>query len=147
MPQSYAIKPDTDFLRRVLSAGGQDLKKCFQCATCSVACELFSGPKPFPRKEMIWAQWGLKGGFVAEPDIWRCHWYNNCSTQCLRGARPEDVLTAMGQGIIQHYCTSQILGKWANTFAWIPLMLVILVSLRALAILGSVVGGASTGGR
>ena len=50
MPKPYPVKPDRDFLHRVLAEGGEDLKKCFQCATCSVVCELSDGKSPFPRK-------------------------------------------------------------------------------------------------
>ncbi len=69
MPEAYLVKPDSDFLGRVLDEGGEDLKKCFQCATCSVVCDLSDGKKPFPRKEMIWTQWGLKDKVVADPDV------------------------------------------------------------------------------
>ena len=90
MPESYAVKPDRQFLHRILDEGGEELKHCFQCATCSVVCELSNGCAPFPRKEMIWAQWGLKDRLVADPDVWVCHQCNDCSTRCPRGARPGD---------------------------------------------------------
>ena len=32
------IKPDLEFARALEEAGGESLKKCYQCATCSVAC-------------------------------------------------------------------------------------------------------------
>ncbi len=53
MSEPYLVKPDRDFIHRVLDEGGEDLKKCFQCATCSVVCDLSDGRKPFPRKEKI----------------------------------------------------------------------------------------------
>ena len=86
MSEPYAVKPDREFLHRLLDEGGEDLKKCFQCATCSVVCELSNERKPFPRKEMVWAQWGLKDRLVADPDVWLCHQCSDCSTRCPRGS-------------------------------------------------------------
>ena len=54
------LKPDLEFARELTEAGGESLKKCFQCATCSVACPLAPANAPYPRKEMVWASWGLK---------------------------------------------------------------------------------------
>nr|MBC8868175.1 4Fe-4S dicluster domain-containing protein [Planctomycetota bacterium] len=134
MPEPYLVKPDREFVQRVLGEGGEDLKKCFQCATCSVVCELSDGSKPFPRKEMIWAQWGLKDRLAADPDIWLCHQCNDCSTRCPRGARPGDVLSALRQEAVQHYAVPGFLCKWANSLTHLPLMLLIPAVLLVLAL-------------
>ena len=125
MPAPYLVKPDREFLHRILDEGGDDLKKCFQCATCSVVCELSNGGKPFPRKEMVWAQWGLKDRLVADPDVWLCHQCNDCSTRCPRGARPGDVLTAVRQQSIRHYAVPGVFAAWANQVKFLPVMLLI----------------------
>ena len=134
MSTAVPVRPDTDFIRRVLGAGGEDLKQCFQCATCSVVCELADGTTPFPRKEMIWAQWGLKDRLVADPDIWRCHQCNDCSTRCPRGARPGDVLAALRQQSVEHHAVPRFLGRWVNQVRYLPLMLLIPVVLLLLAL-------------
>jgi len=64
MADTYVIEPDLDFIKDIGALGGEDLKKCYQCATCSVACPISPDTKPFPRKEMIAASWGLKGHLV-----------------------------------------------------------------------------------
>jgi quinone-modifying oxidoreductase subunit QmoC len=135
MPEACLIAPDSGFVGRVLAEGGGDLKKCFQCATCSVVCDLATGRKPFPRKEMIWAQWGLKDRLVADPDIWLCHQCNDCSTHCPRGARPADVLSALRQESIRHHALPRFLGTWTNGVKSLPVMALISAVLLAVALL------------
>ena len=63
------VQPDLDFIKHLKGAGGDALKKCYQCATCSVRCPLSTDDDPFPRKEMIWSSWGMKDNLVADPDV------------------------------------------------------------------------------
>jgi len=36
MAERYLVEPDVGFINEVVNLGGGDVKKCFQCATCSV---------------------------------------------------------------------------------------------------------------
>ena len=134
MPDPYVVKPDRDFLHRILAEGGEDLKKCFQCATCSVVCELSEGKSPFPRKEMIWTQWGLKDRLVADPDVWLCHQCNDCSTKCPRGARPGDVLAAVRHETVKHYAVPRVLGELVGEVKFLPILLIVPAVLLLLAL-------------
>jgi len=134
MAAPYSVKPDTEFLGSILDEGGEDLKKCFQCATCSVACELSNGREAFPRKEMIWAQWGLKDRLVADPAVWLCHQCNDCSTRCPRGARPGDVLAAVRRQCVEHYAAPRFLSSAVSRVKSLPLLLVIPAVLLLLAL-------------
>ena len=135
MSEPYAVKPDREFLGRVLRQGGEDVKKCYQCATCSVVCELSGDEHPFPRKEMIWTQWGLKDRIVADPDVWLCYQCNDCSTRCPRGARPGDVIAVLRKESVEHYAVPKFLAKLVNDPMQLPLMLLIPAVLLGLALL------------
>ena len=92
---SMNVQPDINFIKDMKEAGGDTLKKCFQCATCSVVCPLSSDDNPFPRREMIFAQWGLKDKLIGDPNVFLCHQCGDCSAYCPRGAKPGDVLGAI----------------------------------------------------
>jgi quinone-modifying oxidoreductase subunit QmoC len=129
------IEPDLDFIRALGREGGGALKKCFQCGTCSATCALAPDQKPFPRKEMAWAVWGMKDRLLTDPDVWLCHQCNDCSLRCPRGARPGDVLGAIRQASVAHYSVPRFLGRWVSRPSCAPLLLAIPVALLTLAIL------------
>jgi quinone-modifying oxidoreductase subunit QmoC len=135
MHDAEVLRPDREFVNRVMNSGGGDLKKCFQCATCSVVCTLSPANRPFPRKEMIWTQWGLKDRLLADPDVWLCHQCHDCSTRCPRGARPADVLAAVRQQCVEHYAAPRVFARWASSFPGLAIMLVAPVILLILALL------------
>ncbi len=111
MAKEFVAEPDLQFTKDLIAAGGTDLKKCYQCATCSVACRIAPDNNPYPRKEMIWAQWGLKDRLLSDPDVWLCHQCNDCSTQCPRGANPGDVLKAIRKMVVQKNAWPGFFGK------------------------------------
>lgn len=115
------VNPDLDFIKYMKSAGGDTLKKCYQCATCSVVCPLSGDDKPFPRKEMIWAQWGLKEKLVADPDVMLCHQCGDCTAYCPRGAKPGDVLGAIRAYAYTHYGFPSGLAKMVSSSKNLPL--------------------------
>jgi len=89
------VQPDLDFIKAMKEAGGDTLKQCYQCATCSVACPLSTDDNPFPRKQMIMAQWGMREQLSNDASIFLCHQCGDCTEMCPRGARPGDVLGAI----------------------------------------------------
>jgi quinone-modifying oxidoreductase subunit QmoC len=125
MTEAYLIEPDLDFIKEVGALGGEDLKKCYQCATCSVACAISPDTKPFPRKEMIAASWGLKDKLVGNSDIWLCHNCGDCSTRCPREAKPADVLAAVRSYTIEEYAQPKVLAKALKDPKKLPILLAI----------------------
>jgi len=123
MTDKYLLEPDVSFIKELGRLGGDTLKKCFQCATCSVACPISPDTKPFPRKEMIAASWGLKDRLVANLDIWLCHHCGDCTTMCPRGAKPGEVLGAVRSYAISDYAVPKALGKAVNDPKKLPILM------------------------
>ncbi len=134
----YLLEPDIDFIKEVKGLGGDTLKKCFQCATCAVTCPISPTNRPFPRKEMIAASWGLKERLVGNPDIWLCHNCGDCSDSCPRGAKPGDVLGAIRSYAINEYAAPKFLGKMVNSAG--SFLLLLLIPTIIFIVLGMITG-------
>ncbi|OGQ92680.1 MAG: heterodisulfide reductase [Desulfobacula sp. RIFOXYA12_FULL_46_16] len=123
MTEKYLAQPDLGFIAQVRGLGGETLKKCYQCATCSVACPIAPENSPFPRKEMIAASWGLKDRLIKSADIWLCHQCGDCTDLCPRGAAPGDVLSAVRSAAITEYAQPKFLANAVNDPKKLPLLI------------------------
>ncbi|MDX1763125.1 MAG: quinone-interacting membrane-bound oxidoreductase complex subunit QmoC [bacterium] len=133
MADTVMVKPDLNFIRELKTAGGDTMKQCYQCATCSVVCPQSPDDRPFPRKEMIWAGWGLKDKLVADPDVWLCHHCGDCTSYCPRGAKPGEVLGAIRKQAIEHFAAVPALGRAVNSKGGMLQILAIPVVILAIA--------------
>lgn len=116
------VQPDMEFIRELQAAGGESLKKCYQCATCSVACPISPANNPYPRKEMVWASWGLKDKLAKDVDLWLCHNCGNCADLCPRGAKPADLMSAARNMIYKDLTQPSIVGKWMSSIKGLPIL-------------------------
>ncbi|MFH1051010.1 MAG: quinone-interacting membrane-bound oxidoreductase complex subunit QmoC [bacterium] len=136
MSERRDIGVDVEFIKHLKKHGGETMKKCYQCATCSVVCQLSPEEYAFPRKEMIQAAWGQKEKLLSDADIWLCHGCMDCSLQCPRGARPADLMGAVRSFIYQKFSFPRFMGKaMANPKAlpWLFLFAMFMVFLMVLA--------------
>lgn len=122
--EEQVITPDINFVNEIIASGGGDLKKCYQCSTCTVICNLSPDSRPFPRKEMIYAQWGLKDKLISNPDIWLCHQCSDCTAYCPRGAKPGEVMGAIRAIAIKNYSPTPF-AKMANNPKYLLLLFAI----------------------
>jgi quinone-modifying oxidoreductase, subunit QmoC len=118
------LKPDLPFIKEVITNGGEDLKKCFQCATCTSVCTLSEEDNPFPRKQMAFIQWGLKNEVITDKNLWLCHQCGDCTTYCPRGAKPANVLASARRSTIMHYAVPQQLTFFFKNKFYLPILLI-----------------------
>ena len=114
------VIPDIKFKKQLTELSKAPLNECMQCGTCSVVCSLAPEDKPFPRKEMVWAGWGLRERLLANADVWLCHQCGDCSKYCPRGVRPADVLSAIRQMTYREYARPRFMGRILASPKWLP---------------------------
>jgi quinone-modifying oxidoreductase subunit QmoC len=129
MSEATIIKPDLAFVNEIIKGGGESLKKCYQCATCSVVCNVTPEGNPFPRKEMVLAQWGQKDKLITSPDVWLCHQCSDCTAYCPRGAKPGEVLNAIRKQSIKHVAMVPLFAKIATDWKLLPVLFAIPMAL------------------
>ncbi len=146
MAEAAFIQPDLEFKRDILGLGAHDLTSCYQCGTCSVVCPIATDADPFPRKEMIWVQWGLKDKLMADPAVWLCHQCGLCNSYCPRDAKPADVMAALRDYSITHYAVPSFMGKAVSEPKYLPWLFALpaVIFLLVLALLGNL-GSLPTG--
>src|SRR5262249_15714552 len=125
MAKLDVIEPDLQFKQQILGLGAHDLTSCYQCGTCSVVCPISTDSDPFPRKEMIWVQWGLKDRLLADPTVWLCHQCSVCNAYCPRDAKPADVMAALRDYTITHYAFPAFMGVAVNDPKYLPFLFAI----------------------
>ncbi len=129
MSDATVIKPDLAFVNEIIKGGGESLKKCYQCATCSVVCNVTPEGNPFPRKEMVLAQWGQKDKLITSADVWLCHQCSDCTAYCPRGAKPGEVLNAIRKQSIKHVAMVPFFAKMATEAKLLPVLFAIPMAL------------------
>lgn len=133
MTEPVLIQPDTSFVQEVIEFGGGDVKKCYQCGTCASVCSLSTPENPFPRNQMLAAQWGLKDKLVNDLGPWLCFYCGECSKLCPRKANPGETMMALRRYLTAEYDWSGLAGRMYLSAFWeigiLGLVAVLVVSL------------------
>ena len=79
---------DTQFRDEIASRpGGENVRKCFACGTCTAGCPAFQADHEYnPRRIIRMILLGMRKEVLSSPAIWLCHQCYACSANC-----PQDV--------------------------------------------------------
>jgi quinone-modifying oxidoreductase, subunit QmoC len=119
------VVSDLGVVDRMLGFGAESLRRCYQCGTCSVVCPRTPLEEAFPRKEMVWAQWGLEDKLLADVDAWLCYQCNDCITYCPVDARPGDVMAATRDLQMAEYAVPRFMGRIPSDRRYLPIAVAI----------------------
>lgn len=106
MQITRTIKYDADrvrgFGREIMSVpGGEQLKNCIQCGTCSGVCPLSVYMDYTPRQVMALTRGDFKNEVLRSHTIWLCASCYACSVQCPQEIRITDIMYELKQRAIQ----------------------------------------------
>ena len=116
------IHTDLEWKRQIIGLDAPDLSVCYQCGTCTAVCPISTTENPFPRKEMVWVQWGMKDRALGNASIWLCHQCGTCNTYCPRDAKPSNVMAALRDYSITHYAVPAFMGRALGDPRYLPLL-------------------------
>ena len=111
MAPMAAVFPSAEFRDELARRGGDAAARCYQCATCSSVCQLAPEDGPFPRRQMLKAQWGLGDQLVNDPAVWLCHQCNDCTVRCPRDAKPGDVMQTVRSLMVEKLAVPAFMGR------------------------------------
>jgi len=126
MAEAATVLPSADIRKELSRIGAESVGRCYQCATCASVCELSTPEIPFPRQQMLLAQWGMVDRLAGDPAIWLCHQCTDCSERCPRDAKPGNVLQSLRATVIKHLAFPGFVGSLVgNARATWPLLILL----------------------
>ena len=76
--------------------GGENIKKCFSCGTCTAGCPVSEVDESFnPRKIIRMVLLGMKKEVLSSKVIWYCCSCYTCYAQCPQNVKFTDVMAAL----------------------------------------------------
>ncbi len=112
------LRVDPHLLGEVRKYGPFDVNGCFNCGTCTLACDLTAFPAAYPRRPIQCAVVGLAGPLRESLDPWLCQDCGDCSTACPRDARPRESMATLRRYLAAQYDWTGISAKVQTSRAW-----------------------------
>ena len=116
------LKPNPEFEKQLIAAGGEEVKMCFQCGTCTAGCPSGRRTSYRVRKLMRQAQLGLKAEIIGKEELWDCTTCYTCAERCPRAVPIVDIVIALrniavaeGNMYENHKKTAMNLSKLGHT--------------------------------
>ena len=89
------VTPNPDFAKEIAAAGGEEVKMCFQCGTCTAGCPSGRRTSYRVRKLMRMAQLGMKEEIINSEELWECSTCYTCVERCPRQVPIVDIIIAL----------------------------------------------------
>jgi heterodisulfide reductase subunit C2 len=85
---------DQTFCEEIASLpGGENIKKCFACGTCTAGCPVAAVEQSYsPRKIIRQILFGMREELLRSPEIWYCQVCYRCSARCPQQVNFPDIM-------------------------------------------------------
>jgi heterodisulfide reductase subunit C len=92
-------KIDTGFKDRIASRpGGERVKNCYLCGTCTAGCPVSALRQEYsPRRFMRMILLGMKEEILSSNEIWQCSQCHVCVAHCPQDVRFADIIRILRQ--------------------------------------------------
>lgn len=83
--------------------GGEKIKKCFSCGTCTSACPVFRVAEEYnPRRIIRLVLLGFRKEVLSSRTIWLCAHCYACSAYCPQGVSFADIMTVLQRMAVEY---------------------------------------------
>ena len=104
-------KLDPDFKYEIASRpGGENIKKCFACGTCTAGCPVFHVEHQYnPRKIIRMILLGMREQVLSSKTIWLCSQCYTCTANCPQDVNFSDIMFTLRDMAVREGYASQSL--------------------------------------
>ncbi|MEM0267776.1 MAG: 4Fe-4S dicluster domain-containing protein [Candidatus Korarchaeum sp.] len=119
-----------DISREFLRLGGEGIRKCYQCGTCTAICPNSEIQTVRVRRLIKKIQLGMRSSILGDPTPWTCYFCGDCNATCPREATPGYIMDSARKYQVINYSFLK-LGKifYEKLYAAIALMIMTLVGI------------------
>lgn len=86
---------ETDTTDLILKLGGEGIRKCYQCGSCTAICPISEDYMTSFRRSIKYAQLGLDNKLSSDLTPWLCYACGECSNSCPRDANPSEIMMSI----------------------------------------------------
>jgi ferredoxin len=116
--RAFPCVSDPSLLADIRQYGHFDTTGCYQCGSCTLACELVSESASFPRRIIRYALVGLRQPLLSSLEPWICHDCGECSLVCPRQAEPRISMLTLRRFLSAQYEWTGIGSKLLKSRSW-----------------------------
>jgi ferredoxin len=99
----------------IIRLGGDGIRGCYQCGTCTAICPLSESSSANFRKTIKYVQLGLEKKLLGDVTPWLCYYCGDCQASCPRNANPSEIMAAVRRYQTGKYDWTGISSKLAGS--------------------------------